>query len=421
MVSARWPRFLSGLRPGSYGRDALMLVPGTALAQLLTLAATPVLSRLYPPEAFGVLAVFGAVCGIVAVFVTLRYETTILLPEEDAEAIALVHASLAATLSFGGLLFLCALVLPDALARALCLAPLAGWLPAAVVAGVATALTAIATAWLNRKRAYRKLVVLRLALSLGVAGLAMVLAVFAVAAGMLYASLLAICVVAVASMLLLPRAPWRREPMLAAARGRASVPGYLLPTAMLDTVTLQLPVLLLAAWFGTRVAGQFSMAWKILALPMGLIGAATAQVFMQRFARTWPDAAAARQLLFRTWGALALFGIVPALVMAFSGESAFVWMFGESWRPAGQMAEILTPMLLVMLVSSPTSGAFLVLGLQRYSFVFGLLVLAYRPACLALGLVTGNLLDGLRALVLAEILQTLLYQWVVIRRIGATA
>nr|WP_274520339.1 oligosaccharide flippase family protein [Ectothiorhodospira sp. 9100] len=48
--------------------------------------ASPLLTRLYSPEDFGLLAVFAALLGILSVIASLRYQLAIPLPESDEEA-----------------------------------------------------------------------------------------------------------------------------------------------------------------------------------------------------------------------------------------------------------------------------------------------------------------------------------------------
>ena len=59
---------------------------GSAIGQVLTLAAAPVLTRLYEPEELGVLAVFASILAIGTVAICLRYEVAIPLPDDDSTA-----------------------------------------------------------------------------------------------------------------------------------------------------------------------------------------------------------------------------------------------------------------------------------------------------------------------------------------------
>src|SRR5512136_775326 len=74
----------------SFFTSVLKLVSGTTLAQLITILTAPIISRLFPPNAFGILSVFTSLITIVSVVICLRYEFAIVLPEKEEDAANLV-------------------------------------------------------------------------------------------------------------------------------------------------------------------------------------------------------------------------------------------------------------------------------------------------------------------------------------------
>ena len=74
--------------------SVLTLLSGTALAQLILFAASPVLSRVYEPAAFGQYALLSLGLSLVTVLASGKYEIGVLLPEADEEAFALVVLAL---------------------------------------------------------------------------------------------------------------------------------------------------------------------------------------------------------------------------------------------------------------------------------------------------------------------------------------
>ena len=84
----RQPASLRSLIPQSaYARNVLTLMTGTSLAQAIPVAISPILTRLYSPEEFGLFALYMAVAMIVSVLVTGRYELAILLPRNEPDAL----------------------------------------------------------------------------------------------------------------------------------------------------------------------------------------------------------------------------------------------------------------------------------------------------------------------------------------------
>lgn len=412
--------YTSRLLPqNQFVRAVSILAGGTLTAQLLTIGATPILSRLYTPADFGLVALFVAISGILGTALTLRYETAILLPKQEDESVAVVLLCVTLALVLGALASIAAWLSPEDLKATIGIAELGVWLPIATIAAFAGAVVATGTMWLNRQRAYKKMAQIRITQS-GVAVLtAIALGLTGLDTGLVVAQIVALLVVAAAiifyMMPLLKQ--WEPHTLMLVARKHLSAPKFLLPTALLDVLTMQLPVLLITAWYSTEAAGQFSMAWRILALPMTLIGSAIGQVFFQHFSQTWPDIPAARKLLFKTWMTLGLIGLLPTILLMAFGGPIFSWVFGDLWRKSGTISSIIAPMLFAMLISSPTSSTFLVLGLQKYSLIFGIMVLVYRPLCLGVGYIADNFYLGLMLFVATEVIQIIFYQSLVMRKL----
>ncbi|GAB4255693.1 MAG: lipopolysaccharide biosynthesis protein [Methylomicrobium sp.] len=374
---------LGKFKRSQFAKDTATLTIGTALAQAIGIFIMPVLSRLYTPEEFGKLAVFMAVSGIVAVTVTLRYETHILLPKEEKEASALVTISLLSTLIVGSVLCLVSWLLPSSYREIMGIAILGNWLPIAILFGMGSATLAIGTAWLNRQRAYPKMAKLRFLQSLLSAIVGVSLGIFGYANGLLIAQLLALLILVVVFLGVLfgiVRQSNATEKKSVALHHSAA-PKYLLPTALLDTVTQQLPIFLITAWFSSEAAGQFSMAWKILALPITLVGGAIGQVFFQKFSEVWPNYQNAQNLLFKTWLVLIVIGLIPMLLIILWGADLFSIIFGNQWLEAGKYASFLAPLLFVIFVSGPTATNAIVVGAQSFCMKLDFLLTGYRVFC----------------------------------------
>ena len=78
----------------SFVRNAALLASSTVLGQGLVILVQPLLTRIYRPEDFGLLALYASILSLAAVVVNLRYEQTIQLPKEESEARNLLFLSL---------------------------------------------------------------------------------------------------------------------------------------------------------------------------------------------------------------------------------------------------------------------------------------------------------------------------------------
>jgi O-antigen/teichoic acid export membrane protein len=255
---------------------------------------------------------------------------------------------------------------------------------------------------------------MRIVQAMFVAGTSLVLGLYAVEHGLLLAQIvgLSMTVILFAGVFIYGNKLVGVGRLCEVARIHAKAPALLLPTALLDVFTLQLPYILIAMWFAAETTGQYRMAYSILGLPGALVGNAISQVFYKQFSAVWPDATAAKALLVKTWKVLALLGILPLLIVVLFGAELFSFVLGDVWREAGLMASMLAPMVFVSLIHSPTSVSFLPMGLESKMLYFGVSVLLYRPIALYIGYMQHSIYVGLAIFVVLEILQMLMFQYI---------
>ncbi len=414
-----WNISVSRFYKGSTVQNSLILIIGTVVSQLITVISMPVLSRIYDPEKFGLYAVFLGLSTIISVMVTLRYETAIMLPKNNEQAVSLLALSIE-------LVFVTTLLILVGLFFILTFFPevefvksLNNWLLFTALLGACIAISNILMVWFSRKKQFKVIAAVKIFQAVLIFILSVFFGYLKFKDGLLYGHLIALFIVS--SIILYKSFNFNMfsqiKNFVSIAREHINAPKFLLPSALLDVGTQQLPVFLITSWFGTELAGQFSMSWRVLIMPMAFIGVSVGQVFYQRFAESWPNKNESLNFLKKTWKMLFFIGIVPSLILFFFGEPIFSIVLGEKWSFAGKIAENMSPILLAMLVSSPTSSAFLVLGLQKFTLFFGSAFLIYRTLAIYIGYSMGNLIYGLLVWVVFEIVAILFYNYLIYKRI----
>ena len=108
------------LKPRSeFSRNVLTLLTGTTIAQAIPIAVTPILTRLYTPEEFGLLALFIAITAILGSISNGRYELAIMLPHSDEDAINIAALALLITIVFSIILLVPAVLINAQIAELL--------------------------------------------------------------------------------------------------------------------------------------------------------------------------------------------------------------------------------------------------------------------------------------------------------------
>jgi O-antigen/teichoic acid export membrane protein len=400
---------------GTAGRDVTVLTIGTVLAQGISIAAMPLLARMYTPSEFGLLGVLVAISSIVALIVTLRYETAILIPEKNNEAATITLLSVGLIVATTIFITIIYYLLSDFIVQWIKIEGVHSWMPMAILVGGAMAFTVTLQGWMNRNKKYIKIAILRVFQSLAIVAMSFAYVYSPEKKdGLLWAQVFGIVISCIVATWMCRKVinEWNPSELKNCAQKYSNAPKYLLVSDILDEVTLYLPIIMIAIWFGEAFAGQFGMAWKLLMLPISLVGMAVGQVFMQRMSLIISDQVNSKQLLIKTWKILFFMGILPVLVILGYGDNIFVIVLGEEWSDAGIMASVIAPMALAIFVSSPTSGLYILLGLQKLSLFFGIASLIFRPLCLYVGYYFNDITKGLIAWCCYEILAILIYQYI---------
>jgi O-antigen/teichoic acid export membrane protein len=87
---------------------------------------------------------------------------------------------------------------------------------------------------------------------------------------------------------------------------------------------------------------------------------------------------------------LVALGLFPSIILTIAGQELFSVVFGSNWAEAGVYAQILSPWVFVLAISSPLSTLFAVLERQELALILNVIILATRIAALVIGGVLAN-------------------------------
>jgi len=366
--------------PGSFKRGVSVLVGGTAASQVLLFAAAPILTRLYAPDDFGLLALYAALLGIGGVVVSLRYQLAIPLPGDDQEAASVALAALFAVLGTVAASGIVVVLFRQPIATGLNapeLGPLLWLLPVGLLA---LGLYQVFKYWAIRVEDFGPVArskitqaVSAVALQLGLFPLGPIALVLGQAAGH-GAGGGRLAKTALAGNWSLFRRATPRSVWASAVRYRR-FPLYSTWGAAFNKLGWNLPALALAPLFSPAVAGVYLLTHRVLVAPQSFLGEAVGQVFLSRAAesdRSEELGALVRKLVAR----LAVIGLPPTLAIMIVGPQLFDFVFGPQWRQAGDFARWMAPWLFLVFLTSPLSTLFSVLERQSEEMLFqgGLLV-----------------------------------------------
>ncbi|WP_181432823.1 lipopolysaccharide biosynthesis protein [Curtobacterium sp. MCPF17_001] len=372
------------------------ILSGSVIGQGAVLAVSPLLTRLYQPAAFGLLAVVTGVSAVVGAVATLGLERAVPLPRSGTAARVLVTSACIAVAVSGVVTTLLTFGYRRELGTALSAPALVGLWWMIPVAVVAIALQRIVAAVLTRRRDHGALGarnalqgVVQVVASVALAPAGVIGLVIAPSAGRIAASIGGL--------------GWMRRPTfrLVSCRVGRLVLGrfrrfiWAAPlSALLNVSGQQLPTLMIASSEGVVVAGFVGLAVRVLAAPVGVLTDAVGQWFTGSFSavlRTGRGDVLA--LVLRTSARTAVPAVCAAVVIAVVAPTAFVVVFGDEWLRAGEIARLLVVLFAVQLSVSPVSQALPLLERQVAQLAWdgGRFVLVVGGVALAIALDLGTL------------------------------
>lgn len=333
--------------------------------------ALPVLTRLYSPDDFNLLAVYASALGIISVVTCLRYNIAIPIPEDDADGMALLAASLISASVISALIAVPVLLAPQRIAAVLGQPRLDSYLWMLPVGVFFAASYDALQYWISRTKRFAVITYTRMNRAIG--GTATQLGIgyaspspFGLLFGHMVYSGLGI-VGLLANLFRHDRALLRTlspASISVQAKRNYRYPLYSVPEALLNTASAELPIILIAATAIGPEAGFLLLAMRLMGMPMALIGSSVSQVFLAE-ARSRQSKGDLAEFTRTTMLTLLKTGTPILLAAGLLAPFAFPIIFGSEWARAGWLVAWMTPWFIMQFVASPVSMILHVLGKQH--------------------------------------------------------
>ncbi len=370
----------------AFAKNVFTVMSGRTFAVAITFLATPIVARLFDPEDWGVAILFISFSAMIGPLSCLRFEKAIPVAKNDSSAfsvavlcsilvvsVAVLALGVAGVVRFGGLQW-------DMLDR---MGPWIWLLPLGIfLEGHA----AIFEAYLTRVKRFTSQATGEVLQALTRSGSRIGYgAQWGSSVSGLIGSYLLAYTAKIVLLLRYCRQPPKLEMRLESKRRYTEIgaefgdfPRYNAPTALLMSASRQLPIYILAAFFGPAAVGMFGMADRVVRTPAHVSSNSVRKVFLQRIAEIWNSGRPIRRPTLQTVAALGAAGIVPCLILWLFGQEIITFFLGPNWEVAGRYSEIMAPYLFVQWLGPPFQGAAIVMGAQRLWFLLQLFVACTR-------------------------------------------
>lgn len=375
-------------------RNVVILSSGTAAAQVIGMLLSPFITRLYGPDAYGLMGSFIAIISILGPIAAMTYPIAIVLPKENKEAKGLVKISLLITFSMALVTVFFLLLFSDNIIRIFQLEDIASYIYLIPIVLIFAGILQVTEQWLIRTKEFTasaKVTFLQAAIiNGGKAGvgfflpIASVLILFQTLANGLKAFLL-LFVTRGSNHKLITSSLRMKVPIKKIAKKYKDFPFFRAPEVFLNAISGNLPILLLTSFFGPASAGFYSIGRTVLNIPSELIGKSVGDVFYPRISEAANNNENLTDLIRKSTLILGAIGIIPfGLVIAF-GPWLFSFVFGDDWVTAGEYARWIALWSYFGFMNRPSVRSLPVLSAQQFHLYYTILMLVSRMLVLFIG------------------------------------
>ncbi len=363
----------NSLKPKSeFRRNVLTLMTGTTIAQAIPIAISPILTRIFTPEDFGLFAFYIAIVTILAVLATARYELAIVLPKRRDDAYQIVIMSWVISSLVSLLTLFMIWLFESQIVGLLNNSEIANWLYWIPLSIFLTGVYQSLYYWFNREKGYRDMANSRIVQSSTMVvsqvgfGFLTKLSALGLILGQVIGQVLATLYM---GQKFIKNTRNMHKPkrlkQFALAKRYINFPKFLLIAHTMNATSRQLPSIFFNILFTVTVAGFYMLIQRVISAPLSIIGGTIGDVFRQQASKAYAERGECISEYKNTFKKLLIISVLPFAVFIFIAPDLFAIVFGENWREAGFYAQILTPMFFLQFVTGPLSNMFMIAEKQK--------------------------------------------------------
>lgn len=375
-------------------KNVAFVSSGVIAAQSISVLSSPIISRLFTPDNFGIFAIFISLVNVFSLVTSLAYENAIILPVKKQDAINLAVLSFIIHLIVTGIITIAVLTFSDSIAE------LAGsvtsrfwvWMipPMVFLKG----LLKIINNWATREKKFKAMAISTFINSSITVTVKIVYGflIGAFTAGLIGSSIIGILF----GMLYLSAIIFRHSDkkrlidisyasLMIVARRYKKFPLYSSWNVLLNAASKDIIIYLFSFYFTPAVVGLYYFSMNVLKQPLNLISDSVGKVYYQKVASQYSKNENLYSGLKRTTQGLFFSGIIPFGIITLYGKEIFDFVFGNEWAIAGEYAQILSPWLLLLFINRPSMMIYRTFQKLDILLIYVVLLLIARIISISLG------------------------------------
>lgn len=390
-------KIINSIYSSTLVKNTLKLSASNVALMFLPLIVTPILSRLYTPEEYGVWGVFSGVLFILNSFIFLSYENTIVKSNNDDEipsllilclGVSIMISLLSSVLFWTGKILSISFFLkyPNVLYLFFSLTSSACFTLLICLSNRYKKYGAMSIA--NTTNGFLQAVIRILWGIFPLIGLGLII-------GNILAHILASLLLFILIVPILKKIPWNLVSINKIKKGAFTYkkfPLYDAPARLLEFTVGNIVIIILSFYYGEKEIGCFSMVMQFILLPITVIGSAMGNVFYRELSEQSKNQDNIKIITKKANKISFYLSILPLLFLVLGGDKILVLFLGDKWTSAGVMSLCLAIYSVPVIISEPLLPIFRALDRQEVRFSFNIINLAISIGAL---IISSRLFDNI--------------------------
>lgn len=376
---------ISGLKEQLLNKSQGSFIASSALAQFLPLIAVPIITRMYSPSAFGTYAVFYALVAILGSAASLSFHNAIILEKDDADSWHATSLSIIVSIVFCAIVTLTIHTTSQTILQSLLgfeITEIIYWLPLTIL--LSSGYQTLYTSFIRLSK-YSTLGRNKLILSLATVFIQICIGTLQLeATGFVLANLIGYTLAIILLLSSTHDLPYIKifatptKVLVATASKHRKLPVFTLPAGLINSFGTQIPELMINKLFGSYQLGQYSLANRMVSIPLSFLSSSLQDIFRQQATKEFNEAGTCTKS-YRIFFVILLLTstlfLIPIVLLA---PLVFPIIFGNQWGEAGFLIRALVFLIAVRFISSPLSYIWIIKGKQHVDLFWqiGLLIIS---------------------------------------------
>jgi O-antigen/teichoic acid export membrane protein len=357
-----------------YLKNILTLVSGTIFSQIILLITLPILTRLYTAEEFGNFSLFVSIVSTLSIVAVLRYEQAIMLPKNSNDILAITQLSVFILIIVTSIIFFSLFFFKDILLyKFVEIRDIYYLIPLNVFF---LGLYQIYFMLASKKQNYKLISKNKILQSSTISILQVSNGFLRILSnGLIISKVIGEIISALFIFITLTKyeldMKFNRNFIIRIyinAKKYISFPKYQAITNLINSLSQNLPIILLSIFYSLEMAGLYALTNRLLQAPISLIGGSVRQVYYQEASDLVRNKKNVYALYKRTTLNMLKLFIVPFFIVLFFGKEIFIFIFSEKWEYSGTIAQILIFWIFTTFINPPSTMIFQILHIQNKLF-----------------------------------------------------